>query len=253
MRTEAEIAGIRARLKRKKKEFEEASGVLTDSMFRLGNYVEDCRTHFERRSATEPVESNPPDMRLTVVDNVVATALQPLVKGQELFQVELTHFDDHPVNYRKCAHQFRFDVESKVEEDSKHLVYLLNCCKGRAKETITECIDLPPTRSLERARKILSELFGRTHQVSQMLLDRPLNDCKVATNRSDALANSTLEFPCNGVWQLFSVAPTFHMDIDDLFNGTRAVDPQSEHGINLFAVLNECPHSSHPTAPSMFP
>ncbi|KAF5404204.1 hypothetical protein PHET_02393 [Paragonimus heterotremus] len=86
VRTEADIAGIRARLQREKNEFEQASGMTTDSVSRLGNYVEDYRTHVERRSAKQPVECNPPDVKPTVVDNAMATALQ-LVKRQELSSV----------------------------------------------------------------------------------------------------------------------------------------------------------------------
>ncbi|KAF5394038.1 hypothetical protein PHET_12352 [Paragonimus heterotremus] len=188
MRTKAEIAGIRARLQGERNEFEQANGVTTDSVSRLGNYVEGYCTHVERPSAKES------DVRPTVVDSAMATGLQ-LVNRQELPQVELTHFYDHPENYRKCAHQFRFDVKSKVEVDRKYLVYLPNRCKGRAKESIAECTSLPSIRSLVGARKILSGLFGQTHQVSRMILDRRLNDCKIATNNSDAQANSTIEFP----------------------------------------------------------
>ncbi|KAF5395508.1 hypothetical protein PHET_11991 [Paragonimus heterotremus] len=86
MRTEAEVGGINARLQGEGNGFEQASGVTTNSVSRLGNYVEDCRTHVERRSAEEPVGCNPPDVRPTVVDNAMATALQ-LVNGQELPQV----------------------------------------------------------------------------------------------------------------------------------------------------------------------
>ncbi|KAF5406468.1 hypothetical protein PHET_00002 [Paragonimus heterotremus] len=166
VRIEAEISGIRARLQRERNELEQVSGVPTDNVSQLENYMEDYRAHVERRPATEPVESNPPDVRPTVVDNAMATALQQVVKRQELPEVELTHFHDHPENYWKCALQFRFDVKSKVEVDSKYLVYLLNRCKGCANESIGECISLRFIRSLVGARKILSGLLGQTHQVS---------------------------------------------------------------------------------------
>ncbi|KAA3682420.1 uncharacterized protein DEA37_0005406 [Paragonimus westermani] len=47
---------------------------------------------------------------------------------------------------------------------------------------------LHSTSGLQRARKILSELFGQNHHVARSLLDRLLNNPNVVVNSSDALS-----------------------------------------------------------------
>ncbi|KAF5395399.1 hypothetical protein PHET_12193 [Paragonimus heterotremus] len=142
----------------------------------------------EENSTIGPAVHTPPEARTTAVNNAVASALQPLIKGLELPLLELAYFDGNPIEYWKFMRQFEFYVESKVADDGQRLLYLLHYCKGRAKEAISECIMLPPTSGFERPRRILGELFGQKHHVTRSLLDRLLNESNAVVNSSDALS-----------------------------------------------------------------
>ncbi|KAK3748976.1 hypothetical protein QZH41_019097 [Actinostola sp. cb2023] len=67
---------------------------------------------------------------------------------------------------------FEINVESKEEHDSDRLSYLIQFCKGKAKEAIEHCIIMPPEEGYKRAKDILRKNFGRTHIVSKAFLDK---------------------------------------------------------------------------------
>ncbi|KAF7257025.1 hypothetical protein EG68_06569 [Paragonimus skrjabini miyazakii] len=169
-------------------EFEQASDLSIDNASRIRGYIDDCQAHVGQNSTIGLAVHTPPDARATAVNNAVASALQPLVKGLKLPRVELAYFDGNPIEYWKFMRQFEFYVESKVADDGQCLLYLLHYCKGRAKEAISECIMLPSTSSFERARRMLVELFGQTHHLARSLLDRLLNESNAVVNSSDALS-----------------------------------------------------------------
>ncbi|KAF5397886.1 hypothetical protein PHET_09052, partial [Paragonimus heterotremus] len=174
-------------------EFEQASDLSIDNASRIRGYIDDCQIDVGQDSTIDLAVHSPPEARTTAVNNAVASALQPLIKGLELPRVELAYFDGNPIEYWKFMRQFEFYVESKVANDGQRLLYLLHYCKWRANEAISECIMLPPTSGFERARRILGEHFGQTHHVARSLLDRLLNESNAVVNSSDALSSSAIK------------------------------------------------------------
>ncbi|KAK3741593.1 hypothetical protein QZH41_012537, partial [Actinostola sp. cb2023] len=83
---------------------------------------------------------------------------------------------------------FEINVESKEEHDSDRLSYLIQFCKGKAKEAIEHCIIMPPEEGYKRAKDILRKNFGRTHIVSKAFLDKVVKGPPIRIAESEKLA-----------------------------------------------------------------
>ncbi|KAK3715648.1 hypothetical protein QZH41_020729, partial [Actinostola sp. cb2023] len=83
---------------------------------------------------------------------------------------------------------FEINVESKEEHDSDRLSYLIQFCKGKAKEAIENCIIMPPEEGYKRAKDILRKNFGRTHIVSKAFLDKVVKGPPIRIAESEKLA-----------------------------------------------------------------
>ncbi|KAK3734270.1 hypothetical protein QZH41_008857, partial [Actinostola sp. cb2023] len=83
---------------------------------------------------------------------------------------------------------FEINVESKEDHDSDRLSYLIQFCKGKAKEAIEHCIIMPPEEGYKRAKDILRNNFGRTHIVSKAFLDKVVKGPPIRIAESEKLA-----------------------------------------------------------------
>ena len=63
-------------------------------------------------------------------------------------------------------------MESKEENDADRLSYLVQYCRGKARQGIEHCIIMPPEEGYKRAKEILQRNFGQTHVVTRAFLER---------------------------------------------------------------------------------
>ena len=70
--------------------------------------------------------------------------------------------------------QFEFYVEARTPDPGQRLLYLMNYCKGPAKDEIKNCIMLQPDEAYANARMRLKERFGQAHVIARSLITEML-------------------------------------------------------------------------------
>ena len=84
---------------------------------------------------------------------------------------EILSFYGKPIEYWKFIKNFETNVQSKVPDDSIKLSYLIQYCHGEARESIEDCVVLPPTDGYFKARDILNKRYGRPHVIAHAYMD----------------------------------------------------------------------------------
>ena len=80
---------------------------------------------------------------------------------------ELLTFDGNPSNYWRCINNFETNIANETINPRKRLAYLIQRCKGEARDAIENCSILDPEDGYKRARDILEMQFGRPYVVAQ--------------------------------------------------------------------------------------
>ena len=83
---------------------------------------------------------------------------------------------------------FEINVESKETNDADRLNYLIQYCKGTARQAIEHCIIMPPEEGYRRAKEILRKNFGRNHVVTQAFLDKVVSGPPIKVNETEKLS-----------------------------------------------------------------
>lgn len=63
-------------------------------------------------------------------------------------------------------------MERRVKDYDERLTFLIQYCRGAAKEAIENCIMLPPGQGYREAKDILHENFGQKHMVVRASIDK---------------------------------------------------------------------------------
>ena len=90
-----------------------------------------------------------------------------LVSGLEKIEMPkrgFLSFDGDPKRYPRFIKGFEINVEWRVKEDDEKLSYLIQYCKGAAKDAIENCVMLPPEEGYKEAKEILRKNFGQKHK-----------------------------------------------------------------------------------------
>ncbi|XP_068756155.1 uncharacterized protein [Montipora capricornis] len=99
---------------------------------------------------------------------LVATGLERL----EMPKRELMSFDGDPKGYPRFIKGFEVNVERRVKDYDERLTFLIQYCRGAAKEAIENCIMLPPEQGYREAKDILRKNFGQKHIVVRAFIDK---------------------------------------------------------------------------------
>ena len=86
-------------------------------------------------------------------------AVRLMVSGLERIEMpkkEFLSFDGDPKRYPRFIKSFEINVERRVKEDDEKLSYLIQYCKGAAKDAIENCLMLPPGGRLQRSQRDLT-------------------------------------------------------------------------------------------------
>jgi len=84
-------------------------------------------------------------------------AIRLMVSGLEKTETpkrEFLSFDGDPKRYPRFIKSFEINVERRVEKDDEKLSYLIQYCKGAAKDATENCLMLPPEEGYKEAKEI---------------------------------------------------------------------------------------------------
>ncbi|XP_071491771.1 uncharacterized protein [Diadema antillarum] len=99
---------------------------------------------------------------------------------------EIAVFDGNPLEYWGFINQFETTVASKTSDERVKLTYLIQYCRGKAKESIENCTFLDK-EGYQKAREILADQFGQSYQVSHAHMKKVLSRQQIRPNDGDAL------------------------------------------------------------------
>ena len=94
--------------------------------------------------------------------------MDEVVRGLRMPQREYMSFSGEPHTFPLLMQNF----EINVENDADHLSYLVQYCRGKARQAIEHCIIILPEEGYKRAKEILQRNFGQTHVVTRAFLER---------------------------------------------------------------------------------
>ena len=97
--------------------------------------------------------------------NQLLCALRP-----DLPKPQLQEFDGKYKDFSQFMHSFECNIGSISSLDDKaKLNYLIQFCKGEAKEFIESYVLLEPSEGYRKAKEMLKEQFGRSHVLQEKL------------------------------------------------------------------------------------
>ena len=115
---------------------------------------------------------------------LVATGLERL----EMPKRELISFDGDPMRYPRFIKGFEINVERRVKDHDERLSFLIQYCRGAAKEAIENCVMLPPEQGYSEAKDILRKNFGQKHIVIRAFIDKVVKGPQIRASESDKLS-----------------------------------------------------------------
>ena len=79
-------------------------------------------------------------------------------------------------------------MERRVKEDDKKLAYLIQYCKGAAKDAIENCLMLPPEEGYKEGKVILRKNFGQKHTIVRAFIDKVVKGPQIRAWESEKLS-----------------------------------------------------------------
>ena len=101
---------------------------------------------------------------------------------------ELMSFDGDPKGYPRFIKGFEVNVERRVNDYDERLTFLIQYCRGSAKEAIENCIMLPPEQGYREAKDILHKNFGQKHIVVRAFIDKVIRGPQIRGSEPDKLS-----------------------------------------------------------------
>ena len=105
---------------------------------------------------------------LRISDNADAgaalvTALKQVVATPK---IEYMHFDGDPIKFPSFIHNFETCLEKNSSSEESKLQLLIQHCRGKAREAIESCVNLPVEEGYRTAKDTLQESFGKPHIIA---------------------------------------------------------------------------------------
>jgi hypothetical protein len=91
--------------------------------------------------------------------------VERLTSSLDLPKREFLRFDGNPTTYLRFIKNFELNVESRVQDNTIRLSYLIQYTDGGAREAIENCVILPADVGYARAKEILRKTFGQKHNI----------------------------------------------------------------------------------------
>jgi hypothetical protein len=114
--------------------------------------------------------------------------MEQVVHNHSMPKREYMYFDGDPLVYPLFVKNFETNVESKESNQADRLNYLIQYCKGKAKEAIEHCLIMDQEEGYVKAKEILHKNFGRTHIVAKAFLDKIVKGPPIKLNDGERLS-----------------------------------------------------------------
>lgn len=99
---------------------------------------------------------------------------------------QLLTFSGEPLEYIKFIANFEANFDRAVMSNEKRLDYLISHCKGKPKLLIGECV-LLGDEGYQFARKLLHDMYGQPHTISQAYITQLTNGPAIKANDTEGL------------------------------------------------------------------
>ena len=120
-------------------------------------------------------------------DKAVCLMVSGLEKT-EMPKREFPSLDGDPKRYPRFIKSFEINVEQRVKEDDEKLSYLIQYCKGAAKDAIENCLMLPPEEGYKEVKEILHKNFGQKHTTVTVFIDKVVKGPQIRAWESEKLS-----------------------------------------------------------------
>ena len=105
---------------------------------------------------------------------------------------EILYFEGDPLQYWKFINSFETGIANRVNDDRLRLSYLIQYCKGEARDSIDDCVILEPAHGYRLAREILDSRYGRKHIIAQSYINKLVDGEAIKAADSVALSKFAL-------------------------------------------------------------
>ena len=83
---------------------------------------------------------------------------------------------------------FKINIEIKRSiDDTTKLTYLIQCCEGKSRGLIKNCIMMNSTEGLDEAKRLLEQEYGEPHDIARSFIDSVIKPPAISTNDHDGI------------------------------------------------------------------
>ncbi|KAJ8032089.1 hypothetical protein HOLleu_25508 [Holothuria leucospilota] len=124
-----------------------------------------------------------------VPESDMTRLFQSISLSMNIPKPELISFDGDPAAYWGFINSFDTNIALRVPDDRSKLTYLIQFCKGKAKQSIENCVLMDAAAGYKKAREILYDQFGQPHNVTHALIGKILNREPIKPNDGQNLSD----------------------------------------------------------------
>ena len=118
---------------------------------------------------------------------------QQVVSNMSVPRPEILTFSGDPLHYWKFINSFDSSVGNLLDNRQAKLSYLIQYCKGEARECIDDCIILKPSKGYKMAREILLKRYDQTHIIAQSYILQLVDGDLIKSNDPTSLSKLALQ------------------------------------------------------------
>ena len=115
-----------------------------------------------------------------------------VIQGLDRPKPEYLYFSGEPTTYWKFMTNFQVNFSSVTDLRTK-LNYLIQYCRGEAREAIEDCVLLDADSGFSRACQILQTLYGKPHVIANAYIQDIVNGSTIKASDGAALSKLSLQ------------------------------------------------------------
>ncbi|XP_072164399.1 uncharacterized protein [Diadema setosum] len=144
----------------------------------------------DQSNARVNVDVSPTPVNANVNNSTLPDIFSAVDLAMNMPKSDLTQFDGNPLEYCSFINKFEATIECKPVNDKMKLMYLIQFCAGKARDSIENCTFLGP-EGYRKAREILHDQFGQPFLVTTAHMRKVLSREQIRPNDGAALWDLT--------------------------------------------------------------
>ena len=96
-------------------------------------------------------------------------------------------FHGNPIDFHTFIQAFEQFIESKTQNDSSRLYYLLQYTSGDVQDLMRSCLSMSPEEEYKEARRLLKTKYGRNYQIATAYVERVINYPSIKSEDGESL------------------------------------------------------------------